>query len=169
MSAAGDSTRTLEITWADPKPLAEAARRSDGLSFLTGIKDGSHAPPPIASLLGFDLTDVGEGWAVFECEVGEKHYNPLGVVHGGLAGILADSAMGCAVQSTLPAGSMYTTLEFKVNLVRPITLESKRISCRADIIHVGRRTGTAQAKLTDADGKLLAHATTTCMILRSDG
>ena len=161
-------SRSRQITWEDPKPLAEAATGMSGIDFLRSMIDGRLPRPPIASLLGFTLVDVGEGWAVFEGEVGEQHYNPIGVVHGGLAGILADSAMGCAVQSTLPAGSGYTTLEFKVNLVRPITLETRLIRCRAEIVHVGRRTGTAEARLTDAEGRLLAHATTTCMILRPE-
>lgn len=161
-------TRTRQVSWEDPKPLAEAALGMTGVEFLRTMIEGRLPRPPIASLLGFTLVEVGEGWAVFEGEVGEEHYNPIGVVHGGLAGLLADSAMGCAVHSTLPAGSGYTTLEFKVNLVRPITLETRLIRCRAEIVHVGKRTGTAEARVTDASGRLLAHATTTCLILRPE-
>ena len=159
-------TRTKQISWEDPMELAAAAREVGGLEFLRSMIEGRLPRPPIAALLGFTLVDVGEGWAVFEGEVGEEHYNPIGVVHGGLAGLLADSAMGCAVQSTLPAGSGYTTLEFKVNLVRPITADTRLIRCRSDIVHAGRRTATAEARVTDPSGKLLAHATTTCLILR---
>ncbi len=160
--------RTKQVSWEDPHQLAEAARDVSGLEFLRSMIEGRLPRPPIASLLGFTLVDVGEGWAVFEAEVGEEHYNPIGVVHGGLAGLLADSAMGCAVQSTLTAGSGYTTLEYKVNLVRPITAETRLIRCRAEIVHAGRRTGTAEARVTDASGRLLAHATTTCLILRPE-
>jgi uncharacterized protein (TIGR00369 family) len=160
--------RSKQVTWEDPMALAEEALGMSGLEFLRSMIEGRLPRPPIASLLGFTLVDVGEGWAVFEGEVGEEHYNPIGVVHGGLSGMLADSAMGCAVQSTLPAGSGYTTLEFKVNLVRPITAETRLIRCRAEIVHVGRRTGTAEARVTDPNGRLLAHATTTCLILRPE-
>ena len=160
--------RTRQVSWEDPMPLAEAATKTSGLEFLQSMIDGHLPRPPIAALLGFTLVEVGKGWAVFEGEVGEEHYNPIGVVHGGLAGMLADSAMGCAVQSTLPAGSGYTTLEYKVNLVRPITAETRLIRCRADIVHAGRRTATAEAKVTDAGGRLFAHAMTTCLILRPE-
>jgi uncharacterized protein (TIGR00369 family) len=160
--------RTRQVTWEDPMRLAEAAMGTSGLEFLRSMIEGRLPRPPIAALLGFTLVDVGEGWAVFEGEVGEEHYNPIGVVHGGLAGMLADSAMGCAVQSTLPAGSGYTTLEYKVNLVRPITADTRLVRCRADIVHAGRRTATAEATVTDASGKLFAHATTTCLILRPE-
>ncbi|HJR18602.1 MAG TPA: PaaI family thioesterase [Actinomycetota bacterium] len=160
--------RTRQVSWEDPIPLAEAALQMSGLEFLRSMIGGRLPRPPIAALLGFTLVDVGEGWAVFEGEVGEEHYNPIGVVHGGLAGMLADSAMGCAVQSTLPAGSGYTTLEYKVNLVRPITAETRLVRCRAEAVHVGRRTATAEARVTDAGGRLFAHATTTCLILHPE-
>ena len=161
-------TRTRIVHWEDPMISAEAALKTSGLEFLRSMIEGRLPRPPIAALLGFTLVEVGEGWAVFEGEVGEEHYNPIGVVHGGLAGMLADSAMGCAVQSTLPAGAGYTTLEYKVNLVRPITAETRLVRCRAEIVHAGRRTATAEARVTDASGRLFAHATTTCMILRSE-
>ena len=168
MEAVAREMRQRTVTWEDPSALAGAARGKSGIEFLRGIVEGTLPAAPIAETLGFRISDVGEGWAVFDCEVGEHHYNPIGVVHGGLAGIMADSAMGCAVMSTLPAGSGYTTLEFKVNLVRPITLESRTITCRAEIVHVGRRTATAEARVTDAEGRLVAHATTTCLILSSE-
>ena len=160
--------RTRTISWEDPMQLAEAAVKTSGLEFLRSMIEGRLPRPPIAALLGFTLVDVGEGWALFEGEVGEEHYTPIGVVHGGLAGMLADSAMGCAVQSTLPAGSGYTTLEFKVNLVRPITAETRLVRCRAEIVHAGRRTATAEARVTDAGDRLFAHATTTCLIVRPE-
>ncbi|HEY0035194.1 MAG TPA: PaaI family thioesterase, partial [Longimicrobium sp.] len=96
----------------------------------------------------------------------EYHYNPIGVVHGGLAATMADSAMGCAVHSTLPAGAGYTTLEFKINFVRPLTRDTGRVLCEARTIHVGGRVATAEARVTDAEGRLYAHATTTCMVFR---
>jgi uncharacterized protein (TIGR00369 family) len=120
----------------------------------------------MAQLMGMRLTEVDEGRAVFEVEPGEQHYNPIGVVHGGLAMTLADSAMGCAVQSCLPAGVAWTTLELKINLVRALTLESGTVRCEGTVIHVGRRVATAEARLLDGQGRLCAHATTTCMVIR---
>jgi uncharacterized protein (TIGR00369 family) len=110
--------------------------------------------------------EVEEGRVVFEVEPAEYHYNPIGAVHGGLACTLADSAMGCAVHSTLPAGVGYTTVEIKTNLLRPISVRTGTLRCEGTTIHVGGRIATAEARLTDAAGKLYAHATTTCMIFR---
>ncbi len=101
---------------------------------------------------------------VFECIPAEYHYNPIGAVHGGLARTLADSAMGCAVHTMLPAGVGYTTLEIKTNLLRPIAVETGRLLCEGKTIHVGGRIATAEARLTDEVGRLYAHATTTCMV-----
>lgn len=158
------SERRLEIHWQDPLPGAKAAREMSGIELLAAIRDGVLAPPPIANLLGFQLTEIGDGWAVFTCEPGEQHYNPIGVVHGGLACTLLDSAMGCAVHSTLAKGLAYTTLELKVNLLRPVTMKTSLLRCEGRIIHAGKRTATAEGKLVDAAGKIYAHATTTCLI-----
>jgi uncharacterized protein (TIGR00369 family) len=116
--------------------------------------------------LGIWITEVSEGRVVFATEPSEYHYNPLGTVHGGVIATLLDSALGCAVQSMLPAGTSYTTLELKVNYLRPITEKTGTIYAEGKIIHVGGRIATAEARLTDAKGKLYAHATTTCIILR---
>ena len=102
----------------------------------------------------------------FSSNPAEYHYNPIGVVHGGLAATLLDSAMGCAVHSTLPAGAGYTTLEIKVNYIRPMSAETGEVRCEANIIHAGGRTATAEGKVLDQEGKLYAHGTTTCMIFR---
>jgi uncharacterized protein (TIGR00369 family) len=103
---------------------------------------------------------------VFEGEPGEEHYNPIGVVHGGYAATLLDSALGCAVHTTLPAGVSYTTLSLEVKFVRPLTREVERVRAAAEVVHRGRRQATADARLTDAEtGKLLAHATATCLII----
>lgn len=158
------SERRLEIQWQDPLPGAKAATEMSGSELLGAIRDGRLAPPPIANLLGFQLTEIGDGRAVFTCEPGEQHYNPIGVVHGGLACTLLDSAMGCAVHSTLPKGLAYTTLELKVNLLRPVTMKTGLLRCEGRIIHAGKRTAMAEGKLVDAAGKIYAHATTTCLI-----
>jgi uncharacterized protein (TIGR00369 family) len=162
-----DSKHTRIVSWEDPLPLAEAGRSSSGLEFLHKIVAGELPRPPLAALMNFDLVELEEGRAVFAVEPAEYHYNPIGVVHGGLAATLLDSAMGCAVHSTLPAGAGYTTLEIKVNYIRAMTSETGRVRCEAKVIHVGGRTATAEGRLVDEAGKLYAHGTTTCLILRS--
>jgi uncharacterized protein (TIGR00369 family) len=157
--------RFLEVSWEDPMPLAEAGRSMPGIEFLRAIRDGRLPAPPIARLLGFDLVEVEPGHAVFELVPGEQHYNPIGVVHGGVAMTLLDSAMGCAVQTQMPAGGGYTTLEAKTNLVRPITSTTGRLRAIGKLVHSGKRIATAEGRLEDEQGKLYAHATTTCLIL----
>jgi len=157
--------RTLEVKWQDPRPLADAGRSMPGIEFLRAIRDGKLPPPPIAELLGFTLVEVEPGRAVFEVTPGERHYNPIGVVHGGLAMTLLDSAMGCSVQTHMPAGGGYTTLEAKTNLVRAITSETGVLRAIGKVVHVGKRIATAEARLEDKTGKLYAHATTTCIVL----
>lgn len=157
--------RTLSVTWQDPRALAEAGRGMPGIEFLRAIASGKLPPPPIAALLGFSLVEVEPGRAVFEVVPGEHHYNPIGVVHGGLAMTLLDSAMGCAVQTHMPAGSGYTTLEAKTNLVRAITADTGKLRAIGRTVHVGKRMATAEGRLEDAAGKLYAHATTTCIVL----
>jgi uncharacterized protein (TIGR00369 family) len=122
-------------------------------------------PAPIAELVGFDLVELGEGRASFAMDPAERHYNPLGTVHGGIAATLLDSAMGCAVHTTLGEGERYTTLELKVNYVRAITEATGRVIASGSVIHRGGRVATAEARLTDEDGRLLAHGTSTCLIL----
>jgi uncharacterized protein (TIGR00369 family) len=160
-------TRTRTVSWEDPRALADAASGLSGLEYLQRIVAGELPRPPISALMNFGLTELGEGHAVFTVEPAEYHYNPIGVVHGGLAATLLDSAMGCAVHSTLPAGARYTTLEIKVNYVRAMTAETGEVRCEARVIHVGGRTATAEGRVIDAGGKLYAHATTTCIIFRS--
>jgi uncharacterized protein (TIGR00369 family) len=142
----------------------ETLKSESGLEFLRGIIDGRHPAPPIAETLGFHLTDVEAGRAAFVATPARKHYNPIGSVHGGFAATLLDSCMGCAVHSTLDAGQGYTTLEFKVSLTRGMTDQTGPVRAEGRIIASGRRTATAEGRLTDATGRLLAHATTTCLL-----
>ena len=159
------TNRSVTIEWSDPRPLAQAGLKMTGIEFLRAIRDKKLPSPPIAVLLGFDLVEVEPGHAVFEVTPGERHYNPIGVVHGGLAMTLLDSCMGCAVQTHMPAGSGYTTLEAKTNLVRAITAETGKLRAIGRTLHVGKRMATAEGRLEDASGKLYAHATTTCIVL----
>jgi uncharacterized protein (TIGR00369 family) len=160
--APGGRTRT--VTWQDPMILARLGGSASGIDLLQRMVRGELPPPPIAELLGFRLVQVEPGFACFEIEPAEYHYNPIGVVHGGVAGVMLDSAMGCSVHSTLPPNTAYTTLEFKVNLVRAVTKDTGLLRCEGRIVYGGKRAATAEGKLIDRDGKLYAHGTTTCMI-----
>jgi uncharacterized protein (TIGR00369 family) len=159
------AVRSLAVSWSDPKQLAQASRAMAGIEFLRAIRDRTLPPPPIAQLMGFDLVEVEPGHAVFECTPGEQHYNPIGVVHGGLAMTLLDSAMGCCVQTMMPDKTGYTTLEAKTNLVRAITSETGKLRAIGKVLHVGKRVATAEGRIEDLSGKLYAHATTTCIVL----
>ena len=157
--------RSFNVSWEDPGELGEQARVMSGLDFLVAIRDEELPPAPIQRLLDFTLTEVEEGRVVFTAEPGEQHYNPIGVVHGGLAATLLDSAMGAAVHSTLPLGQGYTTLETKFNLTRPVTAQTGEVSAEGKVVHRGRQVATSEATLRDGAGKLLAHGTSTCLII----
>ena len=165
----GEQARTRTVTWDDPMISASQAGKTSGIEFLEKIVSGAISSPPIAKVLGFRLAKAEKGFAVFEFEPSEFHYNPIGVVHGAMAGMLLDSTMGCSVQTTLPAGMGYTTLEFKVNLVRPITMKTGLMRAEGRALHVGARVATAEGKLIDAAGKVYAHGTTTCLIFPVSG
>jgi uncharacterized protein (TIGR00369 family) len=161
------TSRTRTITWQDPAIGAEQGKTMSGLAYLRALQTGELPAPPIAQLLGFTVSEVSEGHVVFTSEAAEYHYNPIGSVHGGVIATLLDSAMSCAIHSTLPAGTSYTTLEIKVNYIRAVTSRTGIISCAGTSIHVGGRVATAEGRLTDADGTLFAHGTTTCLLFRS--
>jgi uncharacterized protein (TIGR00369 family) len=163
-------TRSRTITWEDPVEAFAAANGKAGLDHLKAIAGGRVPKPPIAELMGIDLVEVEEGRAVFKAVPAEYHYNPIGLVHGALAMTLLDSAMGCAVQSTLPAGSGYTTIEASVNFARPITRDTGPVRCEAHVVHRGRTVATAEGRVfAEETGKLLAHGTTTCLVFSQNG
>lgn len=135
-----------------------------GLELLQRVLDGKYPAPPIAAVLNFTLTEVSEGRAVFNGLPGARHLNPLGGVHGGWAATLLDSALGCAVHTLLKRGEAYTTAEFKVNFMRPITPRTGEVVCEGRVVHRGRTLAVSEAKLKDQDGKLLAFGTETCSI-----
>lgn len=159
-----DPARTRTITWADPAEHAWRASTGPGLEVLRQVLNGALVPSPMASLLGYDLVEVDEGRAVFAVTPAEFHYNPAGHVHGGFAATVLDSAMGCAVYSLVNLGETYTTIELKVNYLKPITVATGPLRGIGKVLHRGRRTAVAEGRLEDAAGKLLAHATTTCLI-----
>lgn len=136
----------------------------DGLGFLRAIVDGSVPQPPIGETLGFHLVEADHGRVVFEGLPELRHYNPIGSVHGGFAATLLDSALGCAIFSTIAKGDTWTTLELKFNLVRPLSKDTGPVRAEGRIVHRGRTVATSEGDLRDRAGKLYAHATTTCMI-----
>lgn len=159
-----EDVRVRTVRWDDPRALAAAAMDMSGLQLMRAISDGQLAPPPLATLLGFAPTEIEEGRVVFAIEPGEHLYNPLGTVHGGVISALLDSAMGCAVQTTLPPRTAYTTTDLQVRFVRPVTTETGRVEAEGTLVHRGSRLATAEGRLIDVRGRLLAHATTSCLL-----
>lgn len=142
----------------------EVLKSHDGLDFLKGMIAGTFPHPPIGEALGFHLVEIEKGHAVFEVTPGQHHYNPIGTVHGGLTATVLDSAMGCAIFSTMLKGDTWTTLEFKINFVRPLTKDTGPVRGEGRLIHRGRTIATAEGDLKDAADRLYAHATTTCLV-----
>lgn len=142
----------------------EPLKTMSGREMLERIVAGTYPQPPMAEIMGMHLSSVGDGTATFEGTPALQHYNPLGTVHGGFAATLLDSCMACAVQTQLAVGVGYTTIEFKVTLVRPITVDTGPVLATGTVVNVGRRVGVADGKLTDQAGKILAHGTTSCLI-----
>jgi len=161
-------TRTRTVTWQDPALGAEAAASLPGIEWLRAMARGDAPPPPLAMLLGFSLAEIAEGEVTVTCEPAEFHYNPLGVVHGGLAAALFDSALGCAVQSVLPPASAAPTMQLQINYIRPITVATGKLTCTGRVIHTGRRLALAEGRLTDAAGTLHAYATGSFVVRKID-
>jgi uncharacterized protein (TIGR00369 family) len=135
-----------------------------GLQFLTDMVEGKLPQAPMCATLGFHLAEASDGYARFDGVPEFRHYNPIGTVHGGFAATLLDSALGCAVFTTMAKGEAWTTLELKLNLVRPINKDTGTLRAEGRIIHRGRTVATADGTVKDQAGKLYAHATTTCMV-----
>jgi len=154
MHDAATPARSRTVTWSDPKTLAAMAREYAGLDLFRKLMAGDGFAPPIMGLLGQTLEEVDQGRVVMKLEAGEWLYNPIGTVHGGAIATLLDSVMGCAVHTTLPKGRAYTSLEIKVNFLR----------AEGRAVHVGQRSAVAEAKAFDGAGKLVATASTTCLV-----
>ena len=138
-----------------------------GLELLQRAIAGEYPPPPIAKLMDIRLTHIEKGKAIFTGTPQEFHYNPLGSVHGGYGATLLDSAMGCAVHSTLDPGDIYTTLEFKINFMRALTHETGLVQGIGTVVTATRTTAVAEGKIVDGEGRIYAFATTTCVIRRA--
>lgn len=146
-----------------PRPSLRIAGLS-GMETLQAIFAGELPPPPMGETLDFVPIHMAPGLAVFQGRPQRRHYNPLGTVHGGWFATLLDSAVGCAVHTTLPAGHGYTTLELKINMIRALTDKVPLVRAEGKVIHAGRQVATAEGRIVGPDGKLYAHATTTCMV-----
>lgn len=166
VDASAELERRHTIEWQDPRATAAQGLSMAGLDYIRAIRDGRLPAPPIAKLIGFDISEVEEGRIVMTLRPGEQHYNPLGIVHGGVAATLLDSVMGCAVHSTLPAGTGFTTLEIKVNYLRAMTADTGVVRAEGTIVHAGRQTAVAEGKILDASGRVCAVASTTCLIMK---
>jgi uncharacterized protein (TIGR00369 family) len=146
---------------------ADRQKAMSGLEFVQGLVDGTLPLNTMAKTLGYDIVEVTSGRAVITCEPNDTQLNPAGTVHGAVSATLLDSAMGLAIRSTQEKGFGSTTLEFKITLVRPITPETGLITAEGVVLNCGRRIGTAEGRITDQQGRLLAHGTTTCLVFQS--
>lgn len=159
-----DTIRSRTFSWADPAATAVLVGSTSGLEALQAMRDGKIPPPPILQLVGGVGFEVEEGRVAVLMPAAEFHYNPLGTVHGGIIATLLDTAAGCTVHSTLPAGVGYTSLDLMTRFIKPVTVGSGVLRCEGAIISRGRRTAAAEARLLDERGTLLAHATSTCLL-----
>jgi uncharacterized protein (TIGR00369 family) len=157
--------RKKTIVWGDPRAnRRDAAVAISGLEYLRAVKEGAISPPPVAMLVGYRIASVDNGYAVFELNPAEYHYNPFSTVHGGILTTLLDTTMTASVLSTLPQGKTCSTVEIKVNFIRPVTAETGLLRCEARPVHLGRRLATVEGFLKDPTGKLIAHGISTCSI-----
>lgn len=161
----GTALRTRTYSWRDPAEMIGAVGGKSGLEILQAVVRGE-LRAPIQDTLEMDLTKAEEGRVEYQLTPQEFHFNPAGTLHGGVMATIVDSAMSCAIWTTLPAGVGWTTMEMKMGLVRTVTLESGRLTCVGTPINVGQRSGAAEARVHDSKGRLCAYASTTCMIFR---
>jgi uncharacterized protein (TIGR00369 family) len=145
----------------------EVLTAGTGLDFLHALIRGDHPPPPFSRATGIYMREVAEGRAVFAGTPSADFLNPLGSVHGGWTSAILDSAMACAVHTTLKAGEGYTSVEMKINFVRPVMPDLGELTCEGVVIHRGGTLATSEGKLLDGKGRLLAHGTETCMIMQA--
>jgi uncharacterized protein (TIGR00369 family) len=163
-----EGVRSRTVSWTDPARVRFHLRGLDGYEQLAAMKRGDASPPPAVALLGLSLDELERGRTVFSVVAEELHENPMGTMHGGIVATLVDTAMGCAVSSTLPADSGFTTLELSTNFVRAITQSTGRVHAEGRVVHSGGRVVTAEARVYDDADTLYAHAKSTCLVLRRD-
>jgi uncharacterized protein (TIGR00369 family) len=162
-------SRERTYAWGDPAPTLEALPAMSGLELLRAIGSGALARPPVMATLAIHPVSAEPGRVVFALEPDEWHLNPLGTVHGGVLATLLDTCAACALHSTLPAGTGYTTVDLSVKYLRPVTVATGTLRGEGSVISAGRRTALTEARAYDGQGRLLAHATSTCLILDLSG
>ncbi len=160
--------RKKTVIWQDPKNNTRDVANTSGLDYLRSIKNEKIAPPPVAMLIGYKISIVENGYVVFELDPKEYHYNPFSSVHGGIISTLLDTTMTASVLSTLTKGTHCSTVEIKVNFVRPVTSKCGTLKCEAQPLHIGKNLATVEGKLKDQNGKLYAHGVSTCSIFKSE-
>lgn len=156
--------RTRTFSWSDPAQHAGLVGTRSGLELMQAMSRGEVPPPPIMNLVDIAGLEAEEGSVTVWLDPQEFHYNPLGSMHGGIFATLLDTAAACSVHTTLPAGTGYTSLDLTVKFLRPVTVATGRLKCRGTVLQRGRRTALAEARLTDAKDRLIAHATSSCLI-----
>lgn len=160
--------RIRTIRWNDPEiNKRDAISSMSGLDYLRSVRDGTLSPPPVAGLVGYRIFEVSKGFAAFELEPAEYHYNPFATVHGGILSTLLDTTMTASVLSALPPHYTCTTIEIKVNFVKPVFAQTGILRCEAKPVHLGKRMATAEGRLKSGDGALHAHGTSTCSIIKT--
>ena len=162
-----DMERMRTIVWDDPQiNKRDSVSSISGLDYLRAIRDGNISPPPVAKLIGYQIKEVDYGFAAFELHPGEHLYNPFATVHGGILSTLLDTTMTAAVLTTLQQNITCSTVEIKVNFIKPVSAESKLVRCEARIIHVGRKLATVEGRIKGENDELYAHGVSTCMIFK---
>jgi uncharacterized protein (TIGR00369 family) len=148
-----------------PSGLVDTRRRLSGLEFFTKMMAGEVPPPPLVALLGLKLVEAEAGRVTFVGTASEAYYNGMGVAHGGFAATMLDSALGCAINTMMPAGRIFTTIDLQIHYTRPLRVEAGELRCTATVVHAGSRTATSEGRIVDAAGKVYAHGTTTCILV----
>ena len=164
MTSQNDVVRSRTIEWDDPMIGANKATTMAGLDYLRAMIDGEIPPPPIVTLMSMTLVSVERGSATFTCQPDESHYNPIGAVHGGFVCTALDSAAGCAVQTTLPAGTGYTSLEIKVSYLRAVSATTGPLTVVGTVVKPGSRIAFAEAVVTDSENRVVATASSTLLV-----
>jgi uncharacterized protein (TIGR00369 family) len=165
MDATGSAERAETFSWTDPRVGLEHLARMSGLEYLSGMRDGTIPRPPMAALMNLTLVAVDSGQVEFECRPAEAHYNPLGLVHGGLACTLLDTVVGCAAHSTLAVGFGYTSIDISVSYLRPITLNHGMLRAEGEVVKQGQRVIFAEGRIFGPAGELLATATSSLLVI----
>ena len=161
------AVRSKTFEWADPIATAEQVVGMSGLEYMHAVRDGTAAWPPMGVLMSIELVEAERGRVVMTCTPGEEHYNPLGIIHGGLLCTLLDTVMGCATHTTLEQGTGYTSIELKVSYLRPVTLDTGALTATGSAVKEGRRVVFAEGGVADADGNLVATASSSLLVLSS--